>query len=591
MHGVGPGSNLGRYVIGRRLSSRPGTDERWTATDPSRDQDVILTVIDPSAPHLAAALDAARRAAGIELPQLVRILDVDRDESAAWVAEEAIAGRTFAAAIGRAGLPPEEVRRVTGEIATALEVARGRGVHHLALNPESVLMADDGRVLVRGLGTDGALDGHDEEGERAARTDAVATVALTYAGLTGRWPLSTESGGLPPAHRTDDGVAAPSLLAVGVPRDLDDLCREVLDEDQGPQTPGAIARLIGPWETTPANPAPISAVPPPPSPPSTPAAVPPPPPTPGAAPSTNEAEDDGGKGASVAAAGGAAVAAVAGAGKAVTDKISQFARSARDKAEDVRAERSAQRETLRAAENNDQVSLDQAGTSSDLEPPAPLLPSGSGAMPNQTQQRAVLWLMVAFVVGALVIGLIGVSRIGANTNLDAIFGSDATAPSTTTSRTSSTTPSSSPGTKQGEQLAIIKAVGYDPAGDGVERNADAPRVYDGNPSTIWQSEGYNDPNFGNKPGVGIVVDLGQEQSIGSVTLTLPSTARATVYAADQPANSGPSVGNTGGRSGNVTLTPNEPITARYVTVWFTTTAPGDDGRHRASLAEIVVRAP
>lgn len=124
----------------------------------------------------------------------------------------------------------------------------------------------------------------------------------------------------------------------------------------------------------------------------------------------------------------------------------------------------------------------------------------------------------------------------------------------------------------------------------MEHNAEVPRVYDGDPTTAWTTEGYNDQSFGGvKQGVGVVVDLGQQQDISSVTLQLPTNAQATVFGGDQATNSGSEIGKTEGRTGEVVLTPSSAVKAQYVTVWFTSLAPGQDGRYRAALGEITVR--
>ena len=58
-------------------------------------------------------------------------------------------------------------------------------------------------------------------------------------------------------------------------------------------------------------------------------------------------------------------------------------------------------------------------------------------------------------------------------------------------------------------VQIQQASAFDPPpGNGQENNADAAKTIDGNPSTLWQTEGYNSRSFGNlKPGVGLVLTL------------------------------------------------------------------------------------
>ncbi|KGN36860.1 hypothetical protein N801_01540, partial [Knoellia aerolata DSM 18566] len=248
MEGVGPGTTLdGRYTTQRRIEQRHGA-ERWTADDTTLGRSVVVLCL-PERDHRASALlDAARRAAGLDAPSLQRVLDVGREAGLAWVVEADGAGaRTLTQLVQEGGLPADEVRRIVGEVATALESARQRGLHHLDLRPDDVLRTIDGEVRLRGVATSAALAELDDlESEVASRRDAVGVVSLTYAGLTGLWPGADETS-LGSAPRLLGGVAAPSEIAAGVPRDLDTLCRLTLGEDQGPTSPGDFARQVAPW--------------------------------------------------------------------------------------------------------------------------------------------------------------------------------------------------------------------------------------------------------------------------------------------------------------------------------------------------------
>ncbi len=249
MKGVGPGTVLGgRYTVHRRLAQDRGT-ERWTADDTTLGRRVSVLVV-PTDDHRAAGfLDAARRAGSVAHAVLVRILDVGEDGEVAYVVEEELSeARTLADLVTDGGIPGDEVRRITGEVASALESARQRGLHHLDLTPDDVLRTPEGEVRLRGLEVAAVRAGEDGlEPDEAARRDAVGVVALTYAALTGLWPLGAGSAGLPPAPRVPGGVAAPSEIAAGVPRDLDAICRLTLTDDEGPTSPGDYARQVAPW--------------------------------------------------------------------------------------------------------------------------------------------------------------------------------------------------------------------------------------------------------------------------------------------------------------------------------------------------------
>jgi len=249
VRGVGPGTVLGgRYTVRRRLEQLYAT-ERWSADDTTLGRTVSLLCIAGDDHRTAALLDAARRAASVSDGVFVRILDVGTDEGVSFVVEEDPGeARTLAELVTDGGVPGDEVRRITGEVAAALESAGHRGMHHLDLKPDDVLRTPDGDVRLRGLETAAVRAGEDgTEAEDAARRDAVGVVALAYAGLTGLWPLGAGGSGLGAAPRVPGGVAAPSEIAAGVPRDLDAICRLTLNDDQGPTSPGDYARQVAPW--------------------------------------------------------------------------------------------------------------------------------------------------------------------------------------------------------------------------------------------------------------------------------------------------------------------------------------------------------
>ena len=249
MRGVGPGTVLGgRYTVRRRLEQLHGT-ERWSADDTTLGRTVSMLCIAGDDHRTPALLDAARRAASVTHVVFVRILDVGGDPEVAYVVEEDLGeARTLAELVTDGGVPGDEVRRITGEVAAALESAGQRGMHHLDLKPDDVLRTPDGDVRLRGLETAAVRAGEDgAESDDAARRDAVGVVALTYAGLTGLWPLGAGGSGLAGAPRVPGGVAAPSEIAAGVPRDLDAICRLTLNDDQGPTSPGDFARQVAPW--------------------------------------------------------------------------------------------------------------------------------------------------------------------------------------------------------------------------------------------------------------------------------------------------------------------------------------------------------
>src|SRR5690606_40971451 len=101
---------------------------------------------------------------------------------------------------------PQQARAIVGEAAAALEVARRRGVHHLALRPDAIRV-DGSRVLVTGLGLDAGVAGHDQhDADRTSRADAVGLVALLYFAMTARRPRPSPCA---PWHALDSLLPLP----------------------------------------------------------------------------------------------------------------------------------------------------------------------------------------------------------------------------------------------------------------------------------------------------------------------------------------------------------------------------------------------
>lgn len=277
-----PGGRPGAMLTGRyRLDEpRPGGvlgAERWAATDQILARPVTVTLV--TGERQGAALDAARRAALVVDPRLIRILDVGTADGAGYIVTEAVEGRSLSALAARAPLTADQARAVVGELAAALEAARRRGVHHLALRPDALVLTPGGRVVLEGLAVDGELLGVASGGAHAkSRADTVGLVRVLYAALTGRWPAATDTAeadatepaldgwspagstvrpavgsagvepGLPLAPEHQGAPLPPTDLAPGVPADLDTLCVVTLGpNDDGPHSPGELVRELEPW--------------------------------------------------------------------------------------------------------------------------------------------------------------------------------------------------------------------------------------------------------------------------------------------------------------------------------------------------------
>ncbi|WP_406057013.1 serine/threonine protein kinase [Streptomyces sp. NBC_01077] len=120
----------------------------------------------------------ARTAARISHSAVVRVLGVATEDGRPWAVMELVRGLTLAETLEAAGpLPPREAARVGAEVLAGLRAAREAGVPHRGVNPEHVLLANDGRIAVTGFGTAPGDDPGPEAELRALGTLLYATAS------------------------------------------------------------------------------------------------------------------------------------------------------------------------------------------------------------------------------------------------------------------------------------------------------------------------------------------------------------------------------------------------------------------------------
>ena len=543
MEGISPDTVLAdRYALTSRLAGREDL-EHWAARDLTLEREVAVTVFTSDGAHAAAALDGARRAAGLEDSRLVRILDVGEQGPISYIVEESLRdANSLAELVREQALPVPEVRRIVGEAASALEIARLRGLHHLRLTPHAVLVTREGRVRVSGIAVAGAIEGVDDvASDEASQDDATALVGLLYAGLTGTWPLEPPVPGLPEAPRQAGGVLEPAEVALrpgSVPADLNTLCRLTLTDQTGPRTPGELADQLAPWPP----------------------------------------ERVHGTGQAAGWAGGVGSG---GRGRRThdTQELATAHPTGRDQQDDD----------------------DFYGDGDDeLESPVPLLPGSVATEPSGDQAKIALALVAAFVVVAVLLAYCGVSGLtGNHDNAGA-----GTTPTSHPTQSASDTPhsSGSPSRKAPTQTKTKKPPTAKPlkilsgsvmsGPSSFKEPPDVSSAYDGNPETSWISHGWNHADFGGlKGGVGLVFDLGGSKEVTETTLQLPLPVGLTVYVGDQPTTDGATrLGTSSGRDGTVTIkaSGDSPPHGRYVIVYITTLAK-DTAYYHGGLSEIAVK--
>ena len=560
-----------------------GVIRSWRAKDRVLNRDVAIRVHTPAGPAAHAWISRALTAGGLATPALAMVYDASEGieagpggdappGGAAYVVNEWIDGETLAERLSRGPIPEREVRVILRRLADGVAEAHRVGLAVGGLSPENVVLRPNGLVGLRAVpAATGTIDG-----------DIAALGALLEACLTGLDPAVPDARELtgPPdlvalvrrARSTDDGQRLSSVAAMAA------LLAERPRSGSGSRPGAPVAPSSARAEDTDSNwlrrlrdrrteaPAPAAGADAEPvrlGPHTLPPVPQVRPVTRGAAPLTSSAlgGDTIDAGTVAPSAGAYAGPTPAGPAPAGPPRTRTWARNDDDEPFDV---------------------LDGPPRGYDDEPAPEDEEDGA-------RRHRLVVIGVPLLALALVIALawwIGNALLSVSVDDDE--------GSTPPPAASAPADGSAPAAPAGDPASIAGAEVFDPEGDGEpENDQDVPLAYDGDPATAWSTLTYRgSPAFGNlKPGVGLLLDLGNPQQVAGVTLasTLPGST-VEIRTGNSPGEALDAFGLAaeGTMEGETELAFDEPVEARYVLVWVTGLVPVDDG-FRADLAEIAVR--
>ncbi|MBD5784660.1 protein kinase family protein [Cellulosimicrobium terreum] len=622
MNGVAPGTVLvARYRLDAPLPSDLADVTAWSANDQILDRTVRVSLV--SGRFVAEALDSARRAALVADPRLTRVLDVGSEDGVAYIVTEPFAGVTLSEVVAGGIIDPQQARALVGEAAAALESARRRGVHHLALRPDCVRV-DGSRVVVTGLGLDAGLADQDQRDPvRTSRADAVGLVALLYYAMTARWagpaldvPWIDDQAIHPlPAQRDGSDVVRLSNVRYDVPEDLDELCaqtfRPVAGEAEdwtrdlsgdGPRNPADVVTALEPWGEVSV----VAAIPPfvpaasagvnrqsvrsafdmgAASPPGT-----PPPAPPVRRPSTGRIHRVGPATGAVAAAG---AAGYAGAATAQTAPVGLEGTTATMPAQ-APAAAPASYAAANGVEQTQETWSEPAGGAPAGPPPVAPPPRRGPRRFNATPFVIVLALIL---VGYGVWWAVNTAFEGFEPPLQAE--QQTAAPEEGTEEPAEggegAEEPAEPEPEPEVRPVIAQGTALDPEGDALgdndgEHPDEAPRAYDGQPETFWSSRRYNTAQFaGLKNGIGYAVALEEKASV--TTIILDTTVQGGNVEIRATSADSPTKGDvlaSGPLSPGVEFALPEAVETDSIVLWFTELPQNQAGENRVELNEILV---
>jgi predicted Ser/Thr protein kinase len=208
-----------QYEIGRLLG-RGGMGAVYLARETALERAVAIKVLPP---QLAADVDSrerfrreARTAAGLTHPNIVPLHTFGDAEGMPYFVMGYVHGESLGERMRREGrLPADDVRRIVGELAGALDYAHRQGVIHRDIKPDNVLLDDEsGRPMLTDFGvakarTSGAtlteagavvgtphyMSPEQASGDRDldGRSDLYSLGVMGYAMLSGRLPFEGDS--------------------------------------------------------------------------------------------------------------------------------------------------------------------------------------------------------------------------------------------------------------------------------------------------------------------------------------------------------------------------------------------------------------
>ncbi|MET9383720.1 protein kinase [Streptomyces sp. NPDC002928] len=119
----------------------------------------------PADPVVRRAVEAAQAAARIpDHPRLDQVFDVFAEAGSLWIVSELVAARPLAALLAEKPLSPYRAAEVASDVLMALRVLHAHGWVHRNITARTVLVCDDGRVMLTGLAVgaaEEALCGYD----------------------------------------------------------------------------------------------------------------------------------------------------------------------------------------------------------------------------------------------------------------------------------------------------------------------------------------------------------------------------------------------------------------------------------------------
>ncbi|MET7696094.1 protein kinase [Streptomyces sp. NPDC005485] len=199
-------------VVEAEVLGADGLPDGFVARDGGTRRGSASTTRRPTEPAVRRAIEAAQAAAQIpDHPRLDQVFDVFAEGGSLWVVSELVPARSLAALLAEKPLSPYRAAEVAADVLAALRVLHAHGWVHRNITERTVLICDDGRVMLTGLAAgaaEEALCGYDPVPVRDFENDGAAAPAAAGGGSGGSAAGAIGAGARPGGSRGVDPEAA-----------------------------------------------------------------------------------------------------------------------------------------------------------------------------------------------------------------------------------------------------------------------------------------------------------------------------------------------------------------------------------------------
>ncbi|HEX5542873.1 MAG TPA: protein kinase family protein, partial [Micromonospora sp.] len=218
-----------RYELTQHVNDDSAGRMVWRGVDVVLRRPVAVVLRYPGGDSASEMLQGAVAASRVIHPNLVGVYDAISEEERAYIVREWVDGTSLRELVTDEPLDPARAINIARAVASAVAAIHESGIAHGNVHPGTVLVADDGRVVLADARADGTA---------TPEADVRAVGGLLYFALTGHWPhqeiVATgqprRRAPLPDAVRDGSrALAAPRQMRAGVPGYLDDLTMDLLD--------------------------------------------------------------------------------------------------------------------------------------------------------------------------------------------------------------------------------------------------------------------------------------------------------------------------------------------------------------------------